>query len=138
MVLYEENFPLYIYMTNCFCTHIRTLLFTSHGIYTIPSYIQRFFISHNTHLYTKEHSLLTRTRIPFRASFTHRNPSIHIFLLHKCIDKNLFIFFMNMTFIHNASFSFYFWFNFFFRTTFLNEKLYTVPELQQTLLTTTK
>ena len=118
MVLYEENFSLYIYTTNRLCTHIRTLLFTSHGLYTIPIYIQRFFISHNTHLYTKVHSLLTRTRIPFRASFTHRNPSVHIFLLPTRIDKNLFLFFMNMAFIHNASFSFFFLFLVHFLTPF--------------------
>ena len=127
MVLYEENFSLYIYTTNCFCTHIRTLLFTSHGLFTILIYIQRFLFL-TTHLYTKVHSLLTRTRIPFHTSFTHRNPSVHIFLLHTGIDKNLFPFFMNMTFIHNASFSFYFWFILFFRTTFLNEKIYAIPE----------
>ena len=44
---------------------------------------------------------------------------------------------MNMTFIHNASFFLLgFLVHFIFRTTFLNEKLYTVPEFQQTLLTT--
>ena len=135
----------FLYMTNFFCTRIRTLLFTSHGLYTNPIYIQRFFhFFSNTHLWFTQkflhiHSLLTHTRIPFHASFTHKNPSIHIFLLHTCINKNLFLFFMNMTFIHNASFFLLgFLVHFIFRTTFLNEKLYTVPEFQQTLLTTTK
>jgi len=134
---------IFLYMTNFFCTRIRTLFFTSHGLYTNPIYIQRFFIFSNTHLWFTQnflhiHSLLTHTRIPFHASFTHKNPSIHIFLLHTCINKTLFLFFMN-TFIHNASFFLLvFLIHFTFRTTFLNEKLYTVPEFQQTLLTTMK
>ena len=53
--------------------------------------------------------------------------------------KYAFFFFMNMTFIHNASFFLLgFLVHFIFRTTFLNKKLYTVPKFQQTLLTTMK
>ena len=68
---------IFLYMTNFFCTRIRTLLFTSHGLYTNPIYIQRFFIFPNTHLWFTQkflhiHSLLTHTRIPFHASFTHK------------------------------------------------------------------
>ena len=90
---------IFLYMTNFFCTRIRTLLFTSHGLYTNPIYIQRFFIFPNTHLWFTQkflhiHSLLTHTRIPFHASFTHKNPFIHTFLF-LCIRRH---------FIHNASF----------------------------------
>ena len=148
MVLYEENFSLYIYIL----IHDKLFLYTHWNSFSLRHtvYIQTlftfkdFFIFPNTHLWFIQkflhiHSLLTHTRIPFHASFTHKNPFIHTFLLHIYINKNLFLFFMNMTFIHNASFFLLgFLVHFIFRTTFLNEKLYTVPEFQQTLLTTMK
>ena len=34
---------IFLYMTNFSCTCIRTLLFMSHGLYTNPIYVQRFF-----------------------------------------------------------------------------------------------
>ena len=57
-------------MTNCFRTRIRTLLFTSHGLYTTPIYIQRSLSFFSTaHLWFIQkflyiHLLLTHTRIP--------------------------------------------------------------------------
>ena len=58
-----------------------------------------------------------------------KNPFIHTFLF-LCIRRH---------FIHNSSFFLLgFLVHFIFRTMFLNEKLYTVLEFQQTLLTTTK
>ena len=135
---------IFSYMTNFFCTRIRTLLFTSHGLYTNPIYIQRFFhfSQHTLIVHTKvsSYTLVAHThKNSFPRIITHKNPFIHTFLLHIYINKNLFLFFTNMTFIHNASFFLLgFLVHFIFRTTFLNEKLYTVPEFQQTLLTTMK
>ena len=99
---------LYTSMTNFFCTRIRTLLLTSHGLYTNPIYIQRFFfIFSNTHLYTKVSSYtlvaLTHKNSFPRIIYTQESFYTH-FLLHTCINKNLFLFFMNTTFIHSASF----------------------------------
>ena len=136
---------IFLYMTNFFCTRIRTLLFTSHGIYTNPIYIQRFSFF-PTHPYGSHKGFFIYTRCSPTQEFLYtyflykkKKPFIHIFLLHTCIYTNHFLFFMNMTFIHNASFFLLgFLVHFIFRTTFLNEKLYTVPEFQQTLLTTTK
>ena len=147
MVLYEEIFlctSTLLYMTNLFCTRIGIL--SLYVTWSNPIYIQRSFsFFSNTHLWLIQkflyiHSLLTHTRISLHASLTHTKPSIHIFLLHTGIyTKTLFLFFTNMTFIHNASlFLLGFLVHFTFMTTFLNEKLYTVPEFQQTLLTTMK
>ncbi len=84
--LWGKSFFIHLWQTS-FVHTFRTLLFTSHGLYTNPIYIQRFFIFPNTHLWFTQkflhiHSLLTHTRIPFHASFTHKNPSIDIFLDH--------------------------------------------------------
>ena len=136
---------LHSYTWQTFSVHaLELFLFTSHGLYTNPIYVQRFF-------HFSQHTLMVHTKVSSYTlvAHTHKNsfpriiytqkPSIHIFLLHTCINKNLFLFFMNMTFIHNASFFLLgFLVHFIFRTTFLNEKLYTVPEFQQTLLTTMK
>ena len=84
---------IFLYMTNFFCTRIGTLsLYVTRSIYK-PYLCSKIFFS-NTHLWFTQkflhiHSLLTRTRIPFRASFTPRNPSVHIFLLPTRIDKKL-------------------------------------------------
>ena len=132
---------IFLYMTNFFCTRIRTLLFTSHSLYTNPIHIQRFFIFPNTHLWFPQqflhiHLLLTHIRIPFHASFTQ---TFYTHCPFTYMYKNFFLFFMNMNFIHNASFFLLgFLVHFTFRTTFLNEKFYAIPEFQQTLLTTTK
>ena len=81
-------------MTNLFRTRIRTLLFTSHGLYTNLIYTQRFFhFSQHTYGSHKDFFMYTRCshiRIPFHASFTNKNPSIQIFLLHTWITKNFF------------------------------------------------
>ena len=116
-----------------FCTRIRTLLFTSHGLY-IQTLFKDFFIFPNTHLWFTQrflhiHSLLTHTRIPFRASFTHKDP-LYTFSFYIHVQKTFFfslqtwLLFTTLLFL----FSFYFWFILFFRTTFLNEKFYAIPE----------
>ena len=79
-----------LYMTNFFCIRIGTL--SLYVTRSNPIYIQRFFIFPNTHLYTKVSSYTL-------VAYTHKNsfpriiytqrPSIHIFLLHTCIDKNI-------------------------------------------------
>ena len=100
---------IFLYTTNCFCTRTGILPFhVTRSIYKPYLHSKIFFIFPNMHLWFTQkflhiHLLLTHTRIPFHASFTQK-PSIHIFLLHTCINKNLFLFFMNMTFIHRASF----------------------------------
>ena len=109
--MFTKTIHLWFFMRKTFFVHLydKLFLYTHHNssfYVTRFIYIQRFFLFFSTHTYAKVHSLLTRTRIPFHASFTHRNPSIHISLLHTCIDKNLFLFLMNMTSIHNASFLF--------------------------------
>jgi len=132
-------------MTNFFCIRIRTLfLYVTRSIYKpySCSKISFFICPHTPIVYTKV-SLYTLVAHTQESLFTHclhtQNPFIHTFLLHIYINKNLFLFFMNMTFIHNASFFLSgFLVHFIFRRTFLNEKLHTVPEFQQTLLTTTK
>ena len=112
----------FLYMTNFFCTRIRTLsLYVTRSIYKPYSKISHF----------SQHTLIVHTKFSSYTlvAHTHKNsfpriiytqkPSIHIFLLHTCIDKNLFLFFMNMT---NASFFLLgFLVHFIFRTTFLNE-----------------
>ena len=101
------------------------------------------FLQHTPMVYTKVslYTLVVHTHKNFstRIFLYTKKPFIHTFFLHICINKNLFLFFMNMTFIHNASFFLLgFLVHFTFRTTFLNEKFYAIPEFQQTLLTTTK
>ena len=136
---------LHSYTWQTFSVHaLELFLFTSHGLYTNPIYVQRFFSFFPTHTYGSYKSFFIYTRCSHTQEFLsthHLHTKIFYthFLLHTCINKNLFLFFMNMTFIHNASFFLLgFLVHFIFRTTFLNEKLYTVPEFQQTLLTTTK
>ena len=136
---------IFLYMTNFFCTRIGTLsLYVTRSIYK-PYLRSKIFSFFPTHTYGSHKSFFIYTRCSHTQEFlsTHhlhtKNPFIHTFVLHIYINKNLFLFFMNMTFIHNASFFLLgFLVHFIFRTTFLNEKLYTVPEFQQTLLTTTK
>jgi len=136
---------IFLYMTNFFYTRIRTLLFTSHGLYTNPIYIQRsfsFFPQRTPMAHTKV-SLYTFVAHTHKNSFPRiiytQRPSIHIFLLYTCIDKNFFSFLYEHGF-YSQRFSLLLGFlvHFIFRTTFLNEKLYTVLEFQQTLLITMK
>ena len=129
-------------MTNLFRTRIRTLLFTSHGLYTNPIYVQRSFsFFSNTDLqFTQKflhiHLLLTHIRIPFHASFTQ---TFYTHFPFTYMYKNFFLFFTNMTFIHDASFFLLgFLVHFFQDDVPKMKKLYTDPKFQQTLLTTTK
>ena len=82
VVLYEENFSLYIYIL----IHDKLFLYTHWNSFSLRHtvYIQTlftfkdFFIFPNTHLWFIQkflhiHSLLTHTRIPFHASFTHKD-----------------------------------------------------------------
>ena len=139
MVLYEEIFlciSTLLYMTNFFCIRIGTLsLYITRSIYkTLFTFKDFFCFSQHTPMVHTKVSLYTfvaHTHKNFspRITCTHKKPSIHIFLL-LCIRRH---------FIHNASFFLLgFLVHFIFRTTFLNEKLYTVSEFQQTLLTTMK
>jgi len=115
--------------------------------HTVKPYLHSkiFFVfhQHTPMVYSKVslYTLVVHTHKNFSTCifYTQKKPFIHTFFLHICINKNLFLFFMNMTFIHNTSFFLLgFLVHFTFRTTFLNEKFYTIPEFQQTLLTTTK
>ena len=81
MVLYEEIFlctSTFLYMTNFFCTRIRTLLFTSHGLYTNPIYVQRFF-------HFSQHTLMVHTKVSSYTlvAHTHKNFSTRIFFYKK-------------------------------------------------------
>ena len=149
IALYENNFPLYTYIpihNELFlCTHaLKPFLFMStRSIYKpyLCSKISFFhFFQHTPVVYTKNslHTLVVHI---------HKNFFSHIIYTHKILlfsftyIKNYFLFFIyiDTTFVHNASFFLSgFLVHFIFRTTFLNEKLYTVPEFKQTLLTTTK
>ena len=135
----------FLYMTNPFLYTHQNSFSLSHSLYTNTIHVWRFFLFFPTYTCGSYKSLFIYTRCTHTREFlfTHylhtRNPFIHIFLLLIYINKNLFLFFMNMKFIHNASFFLSgFLVHFIFRRTFLNEKLYIVPELQQTLLTTMK
>jgi len=148
----RKNFSLYthipIHDEPFLYTHtLKLFLFTSTRSIYKPyscSKISFFRFSQHTHVVYTKVSLYTLV------AHTHKNFFSHIIYTHKILlytfpfyiyIKNLFLFFIyiDMTFIHNNSFLFLalsrFWFILFFRTTFLNEKLYTVPEFQQTLLT---
>ena len=152
IAIYEKNFSWYTYipMMNFFCTHaLKLFLFTStRSIYKPYSCSKISFFRFSQHtpvVYTKVslYILVAHTRKNFFSHiiYTHKNPSINIsftyikklfsFLcIHRhdiCSQRFFLIFGVIMILVH-----------FIFRTTFLNEKLYTVPEFQQTLLTTTK
>ena len=114
MVLYEENFSLYIYIL----IHDKLFLYTHWNSFSLRHtvYIQTLFTFKDfsffpTHTYSSHKSFFIYTRCLHIQEFlsTHylhtRNPFIHIFLFHTCIyTKTFFLFFTNMTFIHNASF----------------------------------
>ena len=81
VVLYEENLSLYIYIL----IHDKLFLYTHWNSFSLRHtvYIKTlftfndFFIFPITHLWFTQkflhiHSLLTHTRIPFHASFTHK------------------------------------------------------------------
>ncbi len=100
---------IFSYMTNFFCTRIGTLsLYVTRSIYKLYLHSKIFHFSQHTlmvHTKVSSYTLVAHTHkdsFP-RIIYTQR-PSIHTFLLHTCINKNLFLFFMNMTFIHSASF----------------------------------
>ena len=98
VVLYEENLlrkSTFLYMTT-FSVHVlEPFLFTSHGLYSNPIYVQRFF-------HFSQHTLMVHTKVSSYTlvAHTHKNsfpriispqkPSIHIFLLHTCINKKPF------------------------------------------------
>ena len=92
----------FLNITNFFCTCIRTLsLYVIWSIYKPYLHSKFFHFSQHTlrvHTKVSSYTLVAHTH---KNSFPHiiytQRPSIHIFLLHTCIDKNLFLFFMNMT-----------------------------------------
>ena len=131
-------------MTNFFCTRIRTLsLYITQSIYK-PYSCSKIFSFFPTHTSGPYKSFFIYTRCSHTQEFLsthhlHKNPSIHIFLLHTYIKTFFFFLYIRRHFIDNASFFLLgFLVHFTFRTTFLNEKFYAIPESQQTLLTTTK
>jgi len=116
LYIFTKTIHLWFFMRkNFLCTsiwqtvsvHTLELFFLLHTVYIQSLFTFKDFLFFPTHTYTQKflhiHSLLTHTRILFHASFIYKNPSIHIsFYIY--INKNLFLFFMNMTFIHSASF----------------------------------
>ena len=145
-----STFAVFLSFSFLFLIHDKLFLYTHWNSLSLHHMIKPYlhskifsvFLQHTPMAHTKVslYTLIAHTHKNFfpRIIYTQR-PFIHIFLLHTCIDKNLFLFFMNMTFIHNASFFFIMILVYFiFKTTFLNEKFFAILEFQQTLLTTTK
>ena len=71
---------LYTSMTNFFCTRIRTLLLTSHGLYTNPIYIQRFSFF-PTHPYGSHKGFFIYTRCSPTQEFLSAHP-LHTKILY--------------------------------------------------------
>ena len=100
MVLYEENLSLYIYIF----IHDKLFLYTHWNSFFLRHtvYIQTLFTFKDFHF--SQHTLMVHTKVSSYTlvAHTHKNsfpriiytqrPSIHIFLLHTCINKNLFSF----------------------------------------------
>ena len=86
----------FLYMTNFFCTRIRTLsLYVTRSIYE-PYSCSKIFSFFPTHTCGSYKSFFIYTHCSHKNFFphiidTHKNPSIHIFLLHTYIN-NIFLF----------------------------------------------
>jgi len=140
----KKSFFVYLhsYTWQTFSVHVLELfLFTSHGLYTNPIYIQRFFrffqCTPTVHTKVSLYTLVVHTHKNFSPRIIYKKLSMHIFLSHTYINIFLFLY-IRRHFIHNASFFLsWFWFILFLFWTMLlkNEKIYTIPELQQTLWT---
>jgi len=116
LALYEENFSLYIYILihdKTFSVHaLELFLFTSHGLYTNPIYVQRFFhfSQHTPMVHTKVslYKFVAHTHKDFFSHiiYTRKNPSIHIFLLHSYMI-NIFLFLYIRRHLFTTLLSFY-------------------------------
>ena len=100
MALYEENFPLYIYIPihdKLSCTRIGTLsLYVTRSIYKPYLRSKIFHFSQHTLMVHTKVSLYTIVAHTHKDFFSHiiytrKNPSIHIFLLHSYM-RNIFLF----------------------------------------------
>jgi len=127
-------FVLFLYSQNY--TRIRTLsLYVTRSIYEPYSCSKIFLAFPNTpavHTKVSLYTLVAHTHKDFFSHITRKNPSIHIFLLHSYM-RNIFLFIYIRRHLFTTLLSFYHVFGsfFLFWTTFLNEKFYTIPELQQ-------
>ena len=133
MVLYEENFPLY--MTNFFYTCIVTLsLYVTRSIYN-PIYIQRFFRFFPTHTYGSYKSFFIYTHC------SHIQEFLSAYYLQKTFYTHFPFFFMYTNILFTTLLSFYHDFGSFYYYFILDdvpkkdEQFYTIPEFQQTLWT---
>jgi len=91
--------PTFLYMTNLFCTRIRTLFLDANTVYIQTLFMLKrlpffpFFPTHTRSLY-KSFFIYTRRSHTQEFLFTHhlhtQNPFIHIFLLHIYINKTFF------------------------------------------------
>lgn len=123
----------------------KTLSLYINMVYIKPLFLFKYFFflfQHTLVFYTKVFFIYTHcshTRISFHTLYIHTK-SFHTLFIYR---NSSFLYIQIWHFVHNASFFFYSWCyhdvcSFYFRTTFLNEKLYTIPEFQQTLSTITK
>ena len=118
----------FLYMTNFFCTRIRTLsLYVTRSIYK-PYLRSKIFLFFPTHTYGSHKSFFIYTRCSHTQGFL----STHHLHTQKNLLYTLSFFFVYTDILFTTLlflfFSFYFWFILFFRTTFLNEKFYAIPE----------
>jgi len=121
--------PSFLYMTNFFCTRIRTLFLYVNTVYIqTPFMFKDFFFHfffHTPIVYTKVslYTLIAHIHKNFFSHIVHTHKILlYTFSFYIYINKNLFLFLMNMTFIHNASFFLSgILVHFIFRTTFLKK-----------------
>ena len=110
---------IFLYMTNCFCTCIRTLsLYVTWSIYEPYLRSKIFhFSQHTPMVYTKVslYTLVAHTHKDFFSHiiYTRKNPSIHIFLLHSYM-RNIFLFLYIRRHLFTTLLSFYHDFGSFF------------------------
>ena len=88
---------IFLYMTNCFYTRIRTLLFyVTRSIYRpyLHSKIFSFFPTrtYGSHKSSFIYTCYLHTQEFLSTHHLHKKPSIHIFLSHTCINKKPFSF----------------------------------------------
>ena len=108
--LWGKYFFIHLWQTSS--VHALELFFLHHTVY-----IQTLFTFKDFHF--SQPTLMVHTKVSSYAlvAHTHKNSFPRIiytqesfythFLLHTCINKNLFLFFMHMTFIHNVFFLFF-------------------------------
>ena len=101
--------PSFVHLWQTFSVHALELFSLRRTVYIQTLFtLKDFFIFPNTlmvHTKISSCTLVAHTSEFLSTHHLHtRILFIHIFLLHTCINKNLFLFFMNMTFIQSASF----------------------------------